>query len=118
MHRTRLSFRDDPYRYQRSSENSDLNVRDAGHYIAALQRLMNRRLFITESRHLGLGPASIMSGDIVTVLFSGNVPFVIRPLENGQWHFVGECYLDGYMRGEALDNEGKDATSQEWFELI
>jgi hypothetical protein len=118
MHRTRLSFRDDPYRYQRSSENWDLNVRDAGHYIAALQRLMNRRLFITESGHLGLGPASMMSGDIVTVLFGGNVPYVLRPLENGQWHFVGECYLDGYMRGEALDNEGKDATSQEWFELI
>jgi hypothetical protein len=90
----------------------------AQRYVITLQRLMNRRLFITASGHLGLGPASMMSGDIVAVLFGGNVPYVLRPLENEQWHFVGECYLDGYMRGEAMDNEGKDRQSHEWFELV
>jgi hypothetical protein len=118
MHRTRPSFRDDPYRYQHPAGDSDLGVRDAGHYIAALQRPMNRRLFITGSRRLGLGPAGMMSGDIVAVLYGGNVPYILRRLENDEWHFVGECYLDGYMRGEALDNEGKDSASHEWFELV
>jgi hypothetical protein len=87
-------------------------------YIPSLQRLMNRCLFITSSGHLGLGPASMMSGDTVAILFGGNVPYVLRPLGKNQWHFVGECYLDGCMDGEALDNEGKDASSHEWFELV
>lgn len=87
-------------------------------YIASLQRLMNRRLFITSSGNLGLGPANMMRGDTVAILFGGNVPYILRPLEKHQWHFVGECYLDGYMNGEALDNEGKDAQSHEWFEMV
>ena len=87
-------------------------------YIFALQRLMNRRLFITSSGHLGLGPASMMSGDTVAILFGGNVPYILRPLENKQWHFVGECYLDGYMDGEALDNEGENPSNHEWFEMV
>jgi hypothetical protein len=98
------------------SDKADHQEPDAGRYVAALQRLMNRRLFVTESGHLGLGPASMMSGDTVAILFGGNVPYILRPLENDQWHFVGECYLDGYMRGEAL--MGSDAKSHEWFELV
>ena len=100
------------------NKKPDMEVPDARRYAAALQRLMNRRLFITESGHLGLGPSSMMSGDTVAILFGGNVPYILRPLENGQWHFVGECYLDGYMRGEALGNAGKEPKSHEWFELV
>jgi len=85
-------------------------------YIASLQRLMNRRLFITSSCQLGLGPASMMSGDTVAILFGGNVPYILRPLANNQWHFVGECYLDGYMDGEAMEH--RDSSRDEWFEMV
>ena len=85
-------------------------------YIFSLQRLMNRRLFVTSSGHLGLGPAGMMSGDIVAILFGGNVPYILRPLVNKQWHFVGECYLDGYMDGEAM--EGRGSSRDEWFEMV
>ena len=77
---------------------------------------MNRRLFVTSSGHLGLGPAGMMSGDIVAILFGGNVPYILRPLVNKQWHFVGECYLDGYMDGEAM--EGRGSSRDEWFEMV
>jgi len=85
-------------------------------YLDSLQRLMNRRLFITSSGHLGLGPASMMSGDTVAILFGGNVPYILRPLTNNQWHFVGECYVDGYMDGEAM--KGRDSSRDEWFEIV
>lgn len=96
---------------KRSRDNVFLN-----RYIRSLQRLMNRRLFVTSSDHLGLGPASTMSGDTVVILFGGNVPYILRPLENKQWHFVGECYLDEYMDGEAMKD--RDASRDEWFELV
>jgi len=85
-------------------------------YIALLKRLMNRRLFITSSERLGLGPAGMMSGDTVAILFGGNVPHILRPSEDNRWQFVGECYLDGYMSGEAM--EGRDSSKDEWFELV
>jgi len=85
-------------------------------YIASLQRLMNRRLFITSSERLGLGPAGMMSGDTVAILFGGNVPYILRPSEDNRWQFVGECYLDGYMNGQAM--EGRDPSRDEWFELV
>ena len=60
----------------------------------------------------------MMSGDTVAILFGGNVPYVLRPLENKQWHFVGGCYVDGYMNGEALDKEGGNPSNHEWFEMV
>lgn len=53
----------------------------------------------------------MMAGDSIVILFGGNVPYVLRSLNDNQWRFVGECYLDGYMNGEALDNEGKGPQS-------
>ena len=96
---------------KRSLDNVYLN-----RYIESLQRLINRRLFVTASGRLGLGPASMMSGDTVAILFGGNVPYVLRPLANNQWHFVGECYLDGCMDGEAM--EGRILSKDEWFEMV
>jgi hypothetical protein len=53
----------------------------------------------------------MMAGDRTVILFGGNVPYVLRFLYDNQWHFVGECYLDGYTNGEALDNEDKSPQS-------
>ncbi|KAH7391831.1 hypothetical protein BKA66DRAFT_458562 [Pyrenochaeta sp. MPI-SDFR-AT-0127] len=87
-------------------------------YLTGLMRLLNRRLFITASGQLGLGPAHMMSGDVVVVLFGGNVPYILRPLESGQWVFVGECYIEGLMRGEAVRGPDFQEESCAWFELV
>jgi len=110
-----LQYAIKPYDFQ---PYAALRGRYPNRYIASLQRLMNRRLFVTSSGHLGLGPASMMSGDTVVILFGGNVPYILRSLENNRWHFTGECYLDGYMYGEALENEGRDLSRHEWFEMV
>lgn len=92
---------------------------DPSRYTSALTPLLHRRLFITSSGHLGLGPASMMSGDIVAVLFGGKVPFVLRRVEDDQWKLVGECYVDGFMQGEALTTRGEGkGLEHEWFGLI
>jgi hypothetical protein len=93
----------------------DLKHPDPKPFSSILGRMMHRRLFITVFGHLGLGPAGMMSGDVVVLLFGGNVPYVLRPVENERWRFVGECYVHGIMQGEALAEV--DGVT-EWFNLV
>jgi hypothetical protein len=63
------------------------------------------RLFATDNPRaiLGTGPEGLCVGDIVCVLFGGDVPFILRPSAQGNYQLIGECYVSGIMRGEALD---------------
>ena len=81
---------------------------------------MKRRLFETEQGYIRVGPLALQNGDSVCVLFGSSVPFVLRRFEKSHglvrepYGLVGECYLHGIMRGEALkEKEGKE----KWFEL-
>ena len=99
---------------------------DPTRYSSALTPLLHRRLFFTSSGHLGLGPAGMMSGDVVAVLFGGKVPFVLRNVDEegdgGQWKLIGECYVDGVMGGEIMEGMSEDAEGKrwesEWFDLV
>lgn len=54
-----------------------------------------------------------MPGDTVAVLHGGDMPFVLREVPEqlsktnigSGYTVIGECYVHGLMRGEALDNE-------------
>ncbi len=61
-----------------------------------------RRLFRTQKGYVGLGPKDIRNGDIVSVLLGGQVPFILRKLED-TYILIGESYIHGIMNGEALD---------------
>lgn len=100
------------------NDQSEEEIPKPARYLTALMRLLNRRLFITASRQLGLGPAQMMSGDVVAVLFGGKVPYILRPLDSGKWSFVGECYVEGLMRGEAIQAPDFQEESCTWFELV
>jgi hypothetical protein len=52
---------------------------------------------------MGLGPPLAESGDIVCVLLGAPVPFVLREYAQGKYFLIGECYMDGFMDGQALD---------------
>jgi hypothetical protein len=62
------------------------------------------RLFITDDGMLGTGFSGMMAGDVVCILFGGNVPYILRPTDiEGQYILIGECYVKGLMQGEALE---------------
>jgi hypothetical protein len=74
-----------------------------------------RNFFMTKSGHMGLCFPHARLGDEVWVLAGGKVPFVLRPLDEAAdtaeaptitRKLIGECYLDSYMDGEALQKEG------------
>ena len=69
------------------------------------QNLRHHCLFTTKSGHIGLGPQTMQSGDIVAILYGCSTPVVLRRLEaeEDEYNFVGACYVYGIMHGEAVD---------------
>ena len=93
---------------------------DIGNLI--LSNTTRRRLFITESGHMGLTHRSNRVGDKVYVLLGGDMPFVLRP-KGSHFLFRGEAYVHGIMDGEALTNARQKADPSwvpeaGWFEEL
>jgi hypothetical protein len=73
------------------------------HWRTAMARTArNRRFAVTRKHYMVLGPDDCQVGDVVAVLFGGNVPYVLRSAEDGRYRLIAECYVHGLMDGEAL----------------
>jgi len=68
----------------------------------------NRSLFWSENYSLGIGPKFVQSGDRLCILHGSSVPVVLRP-HGLEWDFVGQCYVDRVMIGEACTWAEDDA---------
>lgn len=69
--------------------------------------VLGRDFFLAEDGSFGLCPSGTQPGDEIWVFVGGNVPFILRPCEDGggTYHsFIGDCYMDGIMDGEVKDN--------------
>jgi hypothetical protein len=72
--------------------------------------VIGRCLFRTLSHDLlGLGPEKAEPGDELWLIREARVPFILRPLPNGQYTLIGQAYVHGIMHGEWLDRLGEDA---------
>lgn len=104
--------------------------------IAIEQATNYRTLFITQAGHIGLGPTTTKIGDEIYVILGCSVPLVLRSQNVRQYHrqeqtilgarlqahsrglsrrthrqchrLIGECYLHGFMDGEAVSQEGSE----------
>jgi hypothetical protein len=68
----------------------------------SLQASTRRRFFRTGEGYYGIGPLIIKEGDVVCVLLGGRTPFILRRVGD-DYSLVGECYVHGFMHGEAID---------------
>ena len=94
----------------------------AENFVRHSEMSINRRLFRTHGRLLGMGPTSMRKGDVVVLMKGARVPMVVRrsernattekhitndvPFDNvpGQtYELVGECLIHGIMYGEVYD---------------
>lgn len=64
-----------------------------------------RRFCVTRHGQLAFVPKDSTKGDIICVLFGGEVPYVLRPLKDGSYVVVGECYQARIMNGESLSHD-------------
>lgn len=69
------------------------------------KRLLDKRLFLTESGAPGIGPRCMRQGDIVAFLAGATVPFVLRPCapqsQQLAYHVVGYCYMADMLKFQA-----------------
>ncbi|KAF2256372.1 hypothetical protein BU26DRAFT_513206 [Trematosphaeria pertusa] len=71
---------------------------------------------LTGGGRLGLGPGAARAGDVVAVLWGGQIPFVLREMEAG-WKFVGDACVGGLMRGEVMELVESGEIEERVFEM-
>jgi hypothetical protein len=57
----------------------------------------------TKKGYVGFVPKKSAVGDRIFVLMGCDVPLVLRPCGKGVYRLVGECYVHGIMKGEAME---------------
>jgi hypothetical protein len=73
-----------------------------------------RTILALEERTMALGPPNTEPGDVVCILHGSKLPIVLR-CQGDKWRFIGQCYVDGIMFGEAVAWAEDEADS---FEII
>ncbi|KIW30604.1 uncharacterized protein PV07_06337 [Cladophialophora immunda] len=86
-------------------------------YLTDMKLVCEGRSFIlTEKGRFGLGPLIASPGDICCILFGATIPFILRRTESeGYFKLVGEAYLQGLMRGEALGQSPASSCEEQTF---
>ena len=97
--------------YWNYSDNSRLDYRSAF------------QLFVSKRGYIGLGPRNMRVGDTVHVFLGATVSFVLRRVEqiavsfqSARYEYIGNCYVQGIMNGEAL--YGVDLDRLDWFDMV
>jgi hypothetical protein len=72
-------------------------------HLLMLPPLLDRRLMTTKKGYMGFVPKNSVAGDLIFVLMGCDVPLVLRSCEIGGYRLVGECYVHGIMKGEAME---------------
>ncbi|KAK7218970.1 hypothetical protein V2G26_006973 [Clonostachys chloroleuca] len=70
--------------------------------------IAHRRFCITENGRIGLVPLHAEVADVICIIRGGTTPYIIRPHEE-DWHYIGDSYVRGVMRGEMLQSEEFEA---------
>lgn len=76
---------------------------------ALFSQVVNQAFFVTKTGIMGMGHLNTKHGDQLWVLDGGNAPFSLRARGDDSpddLDFVGYCYAQGIMRGEAYKEEG------------
>ena len=84
---------------------------------AICQTMEGRSFFMSERRFMGVGPDDIREKDLIVVFFGVRTPFVLRPVPfygAGAYKIVGDCYVDGFMYGEALKIPSAELAAKTW----
>ena len=77
-----------------------------------------RKAGLTNEGKLGLFPDVSQSGDVVVALFGGTTLYVIRPVHDGRYRFIGECYIDQMMHGQVMDIVAERGQEVEKFTFV
>ncbi|KAF2468420.1 uncharacterized protein BDR25DRAFT_304884 [Lindgomyces ingoldianus] len=100
----RLSLDRELRRYASAKVNIDSGARRQFLQEHFGSRMMGRCFCITEEGRMGIGSGFMAVGDVVVVPLGCSTPVILRPEGNrGEYRFVGDIYINGYMHGKAVE---------------
>ncbi|KAF2025760.1 hypothetical protein EK21DRAFT_92947 [Setomelanomma holmii] len=76
-----------------------------------------RRIVTTKTGFLGLAPAEAEAGDSIAIPYGCDNPVVLRSCKDG-YRYVGECYIDGLMDGEAIEAVERGEYKEETITIV
>jgi hypothetical protein len=90
------------------TRTNDFDWNTQGTVEAMRKATYGRRLIWTDEGKMGLAPAAAKVGDRIFLFSGGQVLYVMRKRDKcceGEWEFVGECYVCDMMDGGVLFGE-------------
>jgi hypothetical protein len=78
----------------------------------------HRKFFLSNKGWMGLAPAASARGAIICILLGGASPFMLRTVDDNLYQLVGECYVQGLMDGEAMDDLAKGKFNLQDFTIV
>ncbi|KAF2110640.1 heterokaryon incompatibility protein-domain-containing protein [Lophiotrema nucula] len=79
------------------------------------KRMMGRCFCLTENGYMGLGAGFMTARDIIVVPYGCSTPIILRPEgRHGEFRYVGDVYIHGFMDGEALKLDHRKTREREY----
>lgn len=92
---------------QRRVDELDEGNNTGTRYRVRMQEMRGKRPFLSHLGYVGMGPQYMRTGDVIVILNGASVPFIVRPVGEGRFRLMGECFCDGIMYGEFIKQGGK-----------
>ncbi|KAI4638359.1 hypothetical protein J4E93_010159 [Alternaria ventricosa] len=89
--------------------------RDATWVKGILYNIHNASMFLTRGGRIGIAPLGhlVEVGDVCCIVFGATVPFLLTPVREGRHKLISECYINGVMNGEIMQQfAGSDDLSE------
>jgi hypothetical protein len=88
-------------------EGLDMNtlVKSGQSYTSIMRDMHNRRPYISKQGYVGLGPISMLPGDVICIFLGAQLPYILRRTETDLYKLIGEGYVHGIMDGEYIERK-------------
>ncbi|EXK24046.1 hypothetical protein FOMG_19208 [Fusarium oxysporum f. sp. melonis 26406] len=82
-----------------------LTLPEQGFRAGMMNYFTERCLLRTEGGYLGVSSKEAKPKDCVVLLAGGRTPYILRPIGENAFMFIGEAYVHGMMFGESLEGQ-------------
>lgn len=83
-----------------------------------VSNLFGTQLFLTDSNHIGMSHGGVDEDDVICVPLGCPTPVVLRDIGGGQYEYMSDAYVYGFMNGEAIDEWERGERELEEFVLV
>jgi hypothetical protein len=95
---------------------------DTQAFIKCFWEWENRDVFVTGDGSVALCPTNTQPDDVIVILYSGYIPFILRPKDGNNtadFDFIGSCYYGArWMKGDTLKHREQNDILNKMFTLV